>query len=232
MAPFSERLTLAIVGPLVTVILGTLIIGGLIQLITSRSQNRRAKEEQRLEQRRSDNNLRHELLSDMTEAASALYLATQRYWRAKRDKQERESSWRARRSWWPRRGKQALVVQEVSDARKALDDQYHKSRARGEILESRLSAYFASSEPQETWHKVMDLLTVRYFQVIGTDTEKLNRLYRDNEKGFNGKEHSGLTMEQFRASEKDSKVLLDAYRAALNEAAEVVRTESLRPRVG
>jgi hypothetical protein len=99
---------------------------------------------QKLEQRRSDNALRHELLSDMTEAASALYLAAQRYSRAKRDKS-------------------SLAQQELSDARKALSEQYHKSRTLGEILESRLSAYFEASEPQETWHKVMDLLTVRYF---------------------------------------------------------------------
>jgi hypothetical protein len=206
MAPFSERLTLAIVGPLVTVILGTLIIGGLIQLITNRAQNRRAKEDQKLEQRRSDNALRHELLSDMTEAASALYLAAQRYSRAKRDRS-------------------AQAQQELSDARKALYEQYHKSRTLGEILESRLSAYFEVSEPQETWHKVMDLLTVRYFRVIDRATPQI---YEVNEKGFEGKEHSGLTVDQL----KVDKTILDSYRAALKQATEVVLTEPLRPRVG
>jgi hypothetical protein len=208
MAPFSERLTLAIVGPLVTVVLGTLIIGGLIQLIASRAQNKRAEEDRKLEQQRSDSALRHELLSDMTDAASALYLATQRYGRAKTETP-------------------ALDQRELSEVRRILDEQYHKSRTRGQILESRLSAYFEESEPQETWHKTMDLLTVRYFQLVGRATDGL---FRENEKGYNGKEHSGLTVEQLKASEKNSKILLDAYRAALNEATEVVLTESLRPR--
>jgi hypothetical protein len=206
MAPFSERLTLAIVGPLVTVILGTLIIGGLIQLITTRAQNRRARDDQKLEQRRSDNALRHELLTDMTDAASALYLATQNYWRAKTSTPP-------------------LTQQELSDARNALDEQYHKSRTRGEILETRLSAYFEASEPQEIWHKVVDLLTVRYFQLIERDTDQL---YRENAKGTDGQDHSGLTVDQL----KQPKALLNAYREALKEAAEVVLTESLRPRLG
>ena len=206
MTPFSERLTLAIVGPLITVVLGTLIIGGLIQLITTRAQNRRAKDDQRLEQRRADNALRHELLSDMTDAASALYLATQNYWQAKTSTP-------------------ALTRRELSDARKALDEQYHKSRTRGEILESRLSAYFEASEPQEGWHKVVDLLTIRYFQLIDRDTDQL---YKDNAKGTDGQEHSGLTVDQLR----QPKTLLNAYRAALKEAIEVILTESLRPRIG
>ena len=219
MPPFSERLTLAIVGPLITVILGTLIIGGLIQLITSRAQNRRAKEERRLEQQRSDNDLRHELLADMTESASALYLATQRHWRARREKAEWAKQTRAER---------AQIEQEISDARKFLDDQYHESRKRGETLESRLSAYFQTSEAQEAWHKVMDLLTVRYFQETLINKDRLNRLYEENRKGRDGKEHSGLTVNQLSVT----KAVLNAYRAALKEATELVRTEPLRRRVG
>jgi len=203
-APFSERLTLAVVGPLVSAVLGTLIIGGLIQLITSRAQSKRSKDDRELEQRREDNALRHELLSDMTEAASALYLATQTYYRAKTNQPP-------------------LPRDELAAARKALDEQYQKSRSRGEVLESRLAAYFETSKPEEDWHKVTDLLTVRYFQLIDRASEGL---YQENAKGRGGREHSGLTAVELR----NPKEVLNAYRAALREATSAILGESLRSR--
>jgi hypothetical protein len=62
----SSRLLVAAVTPL----LGGLLIGGALQLIAWRAQKRGEEHE-----------LRHALVKEMTEAANALYMATQLYWR-------------------------------------------------------------------------------------------------------------------------------------------------------
>jgi uncharacterized membrane-anchored protein YhcB (DUF1043 family) len=202
MAPFSERLTLAIIGPLITVVLGTLVIGGLIQLISNKAQRDRARNERKLEQRRSDAALRHELVSDVTRTASTLYLAMQAYWRTKTEipKSSREE--------------RAKVLDDLHKV-------YRASRTDGEVLAVRLSAYFKSDEPETAWHKVVDLLTVRYFQVIDRDTQKL---YERNAKGTQGQEHSGLNVDQL----QDPTTLLDSYRSALKDAVQALLDEPLR----
>ncbi len=65
----------------------------------------------------------------------------------------------------------------------------------------------------------MDLLTVRYFQLIGRDTD---RLYELN----SGPEHSGLDSAELR----NRTTLLDAYGKALKESVHLVFNTELRAR--
>lgn len=63
------------------------------------------------------------------------------------------------------------------------------------VLQARLEAIFVSDGPAIEWHKVDDLLTVRYMRV--TD-QASDRLYEINAKGFDGKPHSGLSKEELK----------------------------------
>lgn len=71
-AAFWRSVVLQAIGPLITVFVGSLVIGPLAAGITARVQRRREEQQ-----------LRHDLIVGMAETTSALYLATQRYWRAK-----------------------------------------------------------------------------------------------------------------------------------------------------
>ena len=51
----------------------------------------------------------------------------------------------------------------------SLDEHYRTARVVGEALETRLRISFATDKPHRLWHATMDLLTVRYFQVVGPD---------------------------------------------------------------
>ena len=124
---FWQELVLQSVGPLITVI----GIGFLANLITRRAQDRR-----------EGNQLRHELIRQMTEPAWGLYFATRDYWLTQ------EESRLAR------------------DDHQEVDKQYRASRAAGEVLENQLDAYFDSLRPKQTWHATMDLLRVQYLHFI------------------------------------------------------------------
>ncbi len=82
-----------------------------------------------------------------------------------------------------------------------------------------MAAYFESTAPRDTWHRVMDLLTVRYFQLTGEDTDQL---YAENE----GDRHTGLSA----ADMRNPKRLLDAYRESLRAAVQCVFDSRLRDR--
>jgi hypothetical protein len=127
---FWQELILQSVGPLITVV----GIGFVANLITRRAQDRR-----------EENQLRHELIRQMTEPAWSLYFATRDYWLT------REESQHAR---------------EDPELRKELEEQFRASRAAGEALENRLDAYFDSPEPKRLWHATMDLLRVQYLHYI------------------------------------------------------------------
>jgi hypothetical protein len=157
-APFWQLAILQVIGPTITVLFGTLAAGIFAARITARAQRRR-----------EDQQLRQDLVVGMAETASALYLATQRYWRAK----DREK----------------LSVEPLQILRSWLDDRYHENRVRGEALETRLRVMFLSDDPRRHWHATMDLLTARYFQL--TDPEN-TRAIKANE----GPEHSGLSFEE------------------------------------
>jgi hypothetical protein len=141
----------------VAAVVGTLIIGTFVAWITRRAQDRRADNQLKEERIHAENQLRLELTGQMTEAASSLYMAMQNFWRNR----EREN----------------VGDDKLAQLREELDQQYRASRIKGEVLESRLETYFLSSDPKMLWHGTMDLLTVRYFHLIGLDTE---RLLQDN----------------------------------------------------
>lgn len=171
-----------------TAVVGTLIIGTFVARLTRRAQERRADIQVREERARADYQLRLQLIDQMTETASALYMTAQNYWR-KKDVEK-------------------VAPEELILHRTELDQQYRASRIDGEVLEFRLEAYFLSTEPKKLWHAVMDLLTVRYFHLIGLATDTLRR---ENA----GEEHSGLSVDEL----KDQGLLLQTYREKLKAAA-------------
>jgi hypothetical protein len=198
---FWEKLLLQSVGPLVTAVVGTLIIGTFVAWITRKAQERRADDQLREERTRAENQLRLQLIGQMTEVASSLYMATQNFWRKKNV--ERVGS------------------DELDQHRKELDQQYRASRVLGEVIERRLEAYFLSSDPKMLWHATMDLLTVRYFHLIGLTTDNLLRANA-------GKEHTGLSVEQL----TDQKLVLQTYREKLIQSAQAVLKGPIRPLAG
>jgi hypothetical protein len=152
------------------------------------------------QQRREDHSYRELLISEMTEVASALYFETQRYWRA--------------------RDRERLDDARLQELRAALDQQYHKSRVAAEVLETRLRIFFRADAPRLLWHSTIDLLTVRYFQVIGLATRKLREINA-------GPEDSFLTADEL----DNASIVLEAYRQRLHDAAHaVLKTELDRPR--
>lgn len=87
------------------------------------------------------------------------------------------------------------------DDRAALDHDYLHARTQIDALEARLVAHFSDERPLRTWHSISDLLTVRYFQLIGNADDAY---LAEN----SGPLHSGLTVLQL----KDFKTIQDAYK--------------------
>lgn len=201
MDSFWEQLILESVGPLVAAVVGTLIIGTFVNWITRKAQERRADNQVRDERIRAQNQLRLQLIGEMTETASTLYIATQNFWRKK--------------------DVEGIGADELAKHRGKLDEEYRASRVRGEVIERRLEAYFSSTDVKALWHAAMDLLTVRYFYLIGLGTEKLL-------KANAGEMHTGLSVEQLIDQEK----VLKAYHEKLNAAAQAVLQGSIRPWAG
>ena len=235
--PLGERLLVAAVGPLITVLVGGLVVWAVTSkvqhnreeadrklqqeredAIQKREQDRedaiRAREEQRAdaemarEWRARDDTLRHELVTSMTEAAGTLYLTGQHYWRLKDDAEKNRND---------------ATLKALDDFRATLDAIYQQSSKNGEVVEKRLEGYFVSSEPRDSWHRAMDALTVRYFQLIGRDTD---RLYEANA----GPQHTGLSMKQLKQTRNNSKLLLNCYREALAAAVQGVFETPMRAR--
>jgi hypothetical protein len=192
---FLERVFLQSIGPLVSAIVGTLIIGGLLAQITRKAQERRADNQLRENRIRAEHQLRIDLIGQMTQAGSALYMACQHYWR----KKSREQT-----------APEALAV-----LRQELDKQYRDSRVAGEVLERKLEAYFESTNPRALWHATMDLLTVRYFHLIELDKDSLLQANA-------GALHSRLSLEQLRDQglilKTYKETLLEASQAVLSGA--------------
>ena len=195
---FWEKLLVASAGPLVGAIVGTLIIGSFVASITRKAQERREDSRVLEERARAEHQLRIDLIAKMTEAASGLYMATQHFWR----KKDRENV-----------GPEALA-----EHRKALDEQYRASRILGEVIERQLEAYFPCGVPKALWHATMDLLTVRYFQLVELATDELLSANA-------GKDHTDLSVEQLR----NPKLVLETYRRKLSESAQAVLQQPMRP---
>jgi len=145
------------------------------------------------EERRSQSALRYSLAREMVGAASALYMQTQ-------------IQYRANQGIDPDLNRKAI--------REQLDAQYVRTRIDGTVLETMLDVYFNSDAPRQNWHRVIDCLTVRYYQVSQSDkgpkrAERLKDLYKDNE----GAAHTGLTVAEL----QNPKLVLNGYRDALNK---------------
>lgn len=171
MTEFQERLLLQLVGPVFTAIVGTLFISLFVSRVTRQAQERRTDSQLLEQQRRSENQLRVQLVDQMTEAASRLYMASQHYWR--------------------KRYVEQVGQQELTRFRDDLDQAYRASSVTGEVIQRRLEVYFVTVDARDRWHATMDLLTVRYFTLIDLATD---RLLGENA----GMEHSGLTVQQLR----------------------------------
>lgn len=110
-----------------------------------------------------------------------------------------------------------------------LDAAYLTWAEGSEVLEFELGFRFGrGSEPQELWHQVRDLLTVRYFWLRGRATEGLLRANASRE----GRVHSGLTVEELRTATADDAAtvtrsapaqrILEEYRSALDRLVEAL----------
>jgi hypothetical protein len=181
----AEKIILAMIGPLTAAIFGTLIIGLFVGWITRRTQDRRASYE-----------LRRELISQMTETASALFFAITHY----------------------RRVKEGLLDPQVKlmDIAPILHEQYRKTRTAATVLENRLEAYFDSDTPRQHWHATIDLLAVRYYDVLGQASDDLRVANAGND-------HSGLTAQEL----ADPALVTTGYKDRMHKAAEAVRRTPL-----
>ncbi|WP_347588796.1 hypothetical protein [Acrocarpospora sp. B8E8] len=161
------------------------------------SDQRHAAQAREIENHRADNMLRERLISHATEAPSALYLAMQHYWRAKED---------------------GISGDDLAPYRERLDAQYLRSRQQGLVLEHLLRLYFIDSKPRVLCHRVMDLLTIRYFQLVrvGGASAKLREIN-------SGDDHAGLSAEELASGPK----VLDRYRASIDELVDVIARSAL-----
>jgi hypothetical protein len=169
--------------------LATAIVGGLLVGGLAGLITRKAQ------LRRAHRELREELIAEVTSVAATLYMATQQFWRAK-DIHE-------------------LPPEELEKMRVRLEAQYLDSRVRGTVLENRLEAYYESDRPRFLCHRLMDLLTVRYFQLALPQRTP----YAANA----GDEHTGLSEVDL----KNPKLVLETYRSVLRELCHALLREQM-----
>jgi hypothetical protein len=190
---FSQQLLLNLAGPIVTVALG----GGLITYLLYRIKDRREEEirrdrewredqARRDQTRRQDHGLRERLVREVVQTPTALYVASQHYWRAKRDK---------------------LPPEQLAEVRRTLDAQYSESVSTVIALEYLLGL-----------HRVGDLLTVRYFQLV-TKGGASPALRQKNA----GDDHTGLDASELAHAPR----VLDKYHKTLGELAQAVSSLEL-----
>ncbi len=193
MIPLWERLLTAAIGPVVAAILAFLVV--------NRFSDRAAR-------MREEYATRDRLIKDMIETAQSLYLATQAFWRIVDNLNIKRED---------RRSSPKLVT-----ALGEIDKAYYQSRVKIAVIEGELRHRFKDLQCQVAWHAVDDLLTVRYFQLVEPDEQRLESIY-DKNRTRDGVKHSGLSVEELR---KPS-VLLETYRNSLSSACELVRTADL-----
>lgn len=202
--PLGERVLLASVGPVIGAVLGTGLIGLIVWKITDRVQSERTAANIALERRRADRTLETQLRMDVLTSAFSiagrLYLECNMFMRTKNDS--------------------SIPPDERIKARNALDKQYVECRATSMVLQARLEAIFVSDGPAIEWHRVDDLLTVRYMRI--TD-QASDRLYEINAKGFGGKPHSGLTKEEL----KYDGTIIANYHLAMKELTKLMLTSEV-----
>jgi hypothetical protein len=136
-----RQLLVAATGPVVSAILGSLIIGLFAQWLTRRVQDNR-----------DASTIRRQLVSDLTEVAGATSLALNAFCRLKDNV--------AGERWRPRSRRQ------LAAAREALDRQHFDSRVRGWVLERRLEIHYGAKSPAwREWHKTLDALHLAYLRL-------------------------------------------------------------------
>jgi hypothetical protein len=190
---FSEQLLLNLAGPVFTAV----VVGLFAAWITNRAQARRERQAQAAQHHRDDQILRERLLGQASEAPSALYLATQHYWRAKQD----------------------LAPDALQPYREALDKQYLDSRRDGMVLEYLLNLHFPDPLPSRLLHRAMDLLTIRYFQLISANGASAG-LRNANQ----GEEHTGLSAAELAAPT----LVLRQYHRTVDDLVKAVATSELQ----
>lgn len=202
---FVEQLLLNVAGPLLTALVVGFGAAEVFRRAQVRRENalresdrRRAEEAIKLERLREDHELRDRLISQAIEAPSALYLASQHYWRAKDD---------------------GLPADELAICRSALDARYLDSRREGLVLEHRLRLHFADPKPNRLSHRLMDLLTIRYFQLArpGGASESLRNKNA-------GDAHTGLSATELAVASK----VLAKYHTTLDELVDAIASGALR----
>jgi hypothetical protein len=104
----------------------------------------------------------------------------------------------------------------LHDVATALHEQYRKTRTAGSVLEARFQAYYDSDLARYHWHAAIDLLAIRYHNVLGQLTKDI----RDSNAGpF----HSGLMAGQL----EDHELVRTSYHEHMRAATEAVLAEPL-----
>jgi hypothetical protein len=202
--PFWDQVALNAVSPLVTAIFGLLLAGVVVNLLT-----------RALQDRRTSNELKYDLLSQITEVASTLFHHAGLYHRARAD--ARNSSEGA--------GHIVRSHEELDDLRKELLAQHAAGRTRTDILEARLGAYFDEPHVTIAWHAVRDCLTVRVYTAIGGPENLLSEVSRENAKGWEGRFHTGLSVTEL----ADPYKVWKAYDCHLKTTTKLIFACPLRP---
>ena len=120
---FWGQVALNAVSPLITAVFGVLLVGVVVNLLT-----------RALQDRRTANQLKYDLLSQITEVASNLFHYAGLYHRARVDAANLTSS----------AGSIIRSDQELDELRKELLAQHTTGRTRTDVLEAQLAAYFES----------------------------------------------------------------------------------------
>jgi hypothetical protein len=201
------------VGPFVTAVVGSLLIGLLVQAITRGAQDRRAARE-----------LRSALIAELTGVAAKLHVLLQMYQRTKRLTEEAQQSTPPQRRWRLRHRIQATRQPElaaswerVHQLHDELDKQYRECRGDGEVLEARLGAHFADARVQTAWHALVDCLIIRYCYAI--DFPGLESVLKAHTYGTGDRFHSGL-----QRPGRDSSDLWEQLERAHNEHLQATAT--------
>ena len=157
----------------------------------------------RAQRRTEDWRIRSSLTSDLTEVANGLYLASQAYWRAARTTALAERS----------------HSEALAGARERFDAAYQAARLRGQVLDAQLAMYYKTGLPAKEWHRVTDLLSVRYFLLWEGEPARRQAIRERNA----GRNHSGLS----EAELNKPGLLLLGYREALKATIEAVWNEDV-----
>jgi hypothetical protein len=201
-SPLWQQFLLAAMAPVLTALFG----GIFAQLIVARYQSRRRAAEEAEQARLRDHDLKMRLVEEMTVSAGGLYFLLQHYWRCTERQQP------------------PLAATEKDLLRSELDAQYRVTGTAAAGFETRLKLLFHSDNPRKFWHAAHDILTVRYFQLIGLATEGLIAANAcDGEPP--GVWHSGLTKHQLKTY--TARQLFDTYRDRLSEAVREVLNEPI-----